>query len=107
MQANPLKSQTRKLLTVSLVLLLILLATGCVTRKQIEAATWLNNFNAIPKEACYPGGAMYQVGFFRRLDNGKFQFISACSDTAAKMLSATPEDYKKLLDAAMGSDKKN
>lgn len=106
MQVNPSRYQTHKLLTVFLVLLLILLATGCVTRKQIEAATWLNNYNAIPDELCYPGAELYRIGFFRRLDDGKFQFISICSDTAAKMLSATPEDYKKLLDAAMGSDKK-
>jgi hypothetical protein len=88
------------------VLTLTLLATSsCVSRKQIEAATWLNNFNAVPKEACYPGQALHRVGFFRRLDDGKFQFISICSDTANKMLSATAEDYKKLIDAAMKGKK--
>lgn len=87
-------------------LILMGLATSsCVTRKQIETATWLNNFNAIPDEACYPGKALYRVGFFRRLDDGKFQFVSICSDTGNKMLSATAEDYKKLIDAALKNDK--
>jgi hypothetical protein len=61
----------------------------------------VNNFNAVPKQACYPGGDLYRVGFFRRLDDGKYQFVSICSDTANKMLSTTAEDYKKLLDAAL------
>jgi hypothetical protein len=83
-------------------LLLILLASsGCITRKQIEAATWLNNFHSIDPTLCYPGGPLYERGFFRRLDDGRFQFISICTETAAKMLSVTAEDYKKLLDAAL------
>lgn len=102
MQVNQSNYQIQKLLIRFLALILILLATSsCVTRKQIDAATWVNNFNAIPNEACYPGNALYRVGFFRRLDDGKFQFVSICSDTANKMLSATAEDYKKLIDAAM------
>lgn len=76
-----------------------------MTKKQIEAATWINNAHAIPDYLCHPGADLYRIGFFRRLDDGKFQFISICSGQAAKMLSATEEDYKKLLDAATGSDK--
>jgi hypothetical protein len=90
-----------------LALLLILLASsGCITRKQIEAATWLNNFHSIDPTLCYPNGPLYERGFFRRLDDGRFQFISICTETASKMLSATPEDYKKLIDAALGSKKR-
>jgi hypothetical protein len=87
-------------------LILMALATSScvVTRKQIEAATWVNNFNAIPDDACYPGKSLYRVGFFRRLDTGKYQFVSVCSDTGNKMLSATADDYKKLLDAALKKD---
>jgi len=85
--------------------LALLLTSSCVARKEIEAATWLNNFNAISDEHCLPGGALYQIGFFRRLNDGKFQFISACSATGERMLSMTAEDYKKLLDAAFKRDK--
>jgi hypothetical protein len=93
-------------LIVCLGLLLILSLSSCVTKKQIEAATWLNNYHVIPDELCYPEGPLYEVGFFRRLNDGKFQFVSICSPTAGKMMSVTPEDYKKLLDAALGNDKK-
>jgi hypothetical protein len=84
-----------------LILFMMLALSGCVTRKQIEAATWVNNFNSLSPELCYPAGPLYRVGFFRRLDDGKFQFVSACSPTGAKMLSVTAEDYKKILDAAL------
>jgi hypothetical protein len=84
----------------------VLLLTGCVTKKQIEAATWLNNFHVLEPELCYPNGPLYEVGFFRRLDDGRFQFIPICTPTGAKMLSVTPEDYKKLLDAALERKKR-
>lgn len=97
MQVSPLKSQTLKLLMTFLALILI---SSCVTRKQIEAATWVNNFHVIPAELCYPGAALHRVGFFRRLDDGRFQLVSVCAAQASKMLSVTAADYQKLLDAA-------
>jgi hypothetical protein len=93
-----------KLLTLCLVLSL----SSCVTKKQIQAATWLNNFHAIPHEFCGDTnnrGPLWNYGFFRRLNDGRLQFISICTEQAGRMFTTTEEDYRKLLDAATGSSK--
>jgi len=76
-----------------------------VTRKQIENATWLNNFHAIPPELCGNAsnpGPVWDFVFYRRLDNGRFQIIRICSPQAAKMFSVTEQDYNRLIEAARG-----
>jgi hypothetical protein len=75
---------------------------GCVTRREVEAATWLNNFDQVPKEFCgtqsHPG-PLWDLAFYRRLDNKKFQIVRLCSSAAVKMASITKEDYDKILEA--------
>lgn len=81
-------------------LILSLGLTGCkATRAKIDAAIWLNNA-PIPPEVCASEPALYQYGFYRRLNNGKFEFISFCSPEANKWLAMYDQDFNKLMDEA-------
>jgi hypothetical protein len=82
-----------------MICLACLALNSCVTKKQVEAATWLNNFNTIPKEYCLPGGPMYNLAYYRRLDDGKLQILRLCAGQNHLMFSVWHEDYKKIMDA--------
>jgi hypothetical protein len=87
---------------------LVLILNSCVTRQQIEAATWLNNFKAVPKEYCGTStnrGPLWDYGFYRKLNTGKYQFISLCTNQGSEMFSVTDSDYQKILEAALPKGK--
>jgi hypothetical protein len=64
-----------------------------VTRKKIERYIWLNNF-PLPKEICEIDS---RYGFYRVLNNGKFEFVSACDPRAKQWVSMNKDDLKRLL----------
>ena len=79
------------------------LMSGCVTRGEIEAAIWLNN--GVPKEVCDREPILRDHGFYRRLNDGKLEFVSFCDPQAVDWLSMHKTDYVRLLDATLPKKK--
>jgi acid phosphatase class B len=75
-----------------------------VSRKKIEAAIWLNNFP--PKELCERNPELHQYGFYRKLNNGKLEFVSICKEEAKKYLTMYKDDLDEIMQEAFGTSKK-
>lgn len=71
--------------------------SSCVTKKQIQAAIWLNN-GPLPPQICESNVELKQYGFYRKLDDGRLEFIPYCSEISSRMISMTEEDMNKFLD---------
>lgn len=85
-----------------LLILTCFLAANCVTRDQVNAVIWLNNFSSEEMKAlCKENPILHLHGFYRKLDNGTNEIIPICTKTAGEMLSATPKDYNEILDKAL------
>lgn len=94
-------------LLVSLVLLSSLGCLGCqsITRKEVEAAVWSLNL-PLPPELCGPkpttcdatSKSLWCRGFYRVLDGGGLEFISACAPEAAQMKGVWGPHLKEMLD---------
>lgn len=70
---------------------------SCVTKKEIQAAIWLNN-GPLPESICESIPEIKLYGFYRKLDNGKYEFLSYCSQISPEMISMTADDMNKFLD---------
>jgi hypothetical protein len=66
--------------------------SGCIHRPSADVAIWL--FNPPPPEAC---GAEPKFGFYRVLDSGKYEIVSACHPEAAKFIGIHERDAVKIL----------
>lgn len=76
---------------------------GCVSKKEIKASIWLNN-SPIPEEICLREPDLRNYGFYRRLDNGKIEFISWCNKEASHWLSIFDKDLERILKATLPED---
>jgi hypothetical protein len=81
------------------IILLLALVSSCVSRKKINAAIWLNNF-PLPEDICEANPDLKQYGFYRKLNTGNFEFMSACKPAAKDWLSMHKDDFKKLMNRA-------
>lgn len=83
----------------------ILLFCGCITRGQINAAIWKNN--GLDPELCGPSKAesknpqLWDYGFYRRLNNGKFEFLPFCSLTSNEFFAIQKDDLEKILNRTL------
>jgi hypothetical protein len=78
-------------------LLMTSLVSCRVTRQEVEATLWLNN-SPIPAEVCRKEPDLWKYGFYRRLDSGKFEFVSFCKLEARKWIAIYEDDMNRLLD---------
>lgn len=67
------------------------------TRAEVDATLWLNN-GPIPIEICQREPALKDRGFYRRLNNGKLEFISWCSPKAREMTAVPTKELQAILD---------
>lgn len=73
--------------------------SGCkVTRPEVEAYIYLNN--GVPADVCEREPALKDHGFYRRLNDGRLEFISFCDPEAQNWVSMFKLDYERLLDKA-------
>ena len=86
-------------------IILLVTATACISRKEIEAVIWLNN-SPLPAELCTREPILSQYGFYRRLNNGKFEFISFCNPEATKWFAIHEKDMANILDQTLPSKEK-
>lgn len=77
-------------------LLIILLFAACVSKREINASIWLNN-SPLPVELCEREVALKEYGFYRRLNNGNFEFISFCNKKSNKWLAIHKDDFNRLM----------
>lgn len=80
-----------------IILALPLIAAKCPTKTQINAAIWLNN--GLPAEFCCDKCEGWEYGFYRKLNDGKFEFISLCDPKAKDWVSMHKDDFKKFTDS--------
>lgn len=103
-------------------LFIILILCSCVTREEINAVVWLNNFNCkkneenCKKEILDPNNMEFLCGrypeiknrgFYRQLNNGKKEFISICNENARNTVTATAKDFNEIIDRALPKPKKS
>jgi hypothetical protein len=70
----------------------------------LNAAIWLNN-GPLPESVCAdPHNKLY--GFYRRLNDGNFEFVSFCNPKANEWVSMHKDDFARLIDRATRPNKK-
>lgn len=75
---------------------------GCLTRTQVEATIWLET--GLPMDLCerYPEIANY--GHYRKLNNGKYEFISYCKKESKDFVNIVKTEFYKFLDELLPKD---
>ena len=71
----------------------------------MRAATWLNNTEALT-ELCFKVPELKDYGFYRKLNDGKIEFISFCDPNAAHMISIIDKDFEDILNKLLPKEKK-
>lgn len=81
------------------------LSLGCISRGEIRASIWLNNASdpalCGPSRALSPHPALWDRGFYRRLDAGGFDFISFCDPRAAQWIGIHRADLEAILNETL------
>jgi hypothetical protein len=70
-----------------------------VTRERINAYLWLNN-TPIPQEICDREPLLKDYGLYRRLENGKFEFISFCESKVNQFYSMHKDDLARIINGS-------
>lgn len=92
----------------TLFLPVLLLLSSCVTRKEIEAVIFLNNFNDKDNSmagVCERNPEIKQYGFYRKLNTGKLEFVSVCNPIARDYIAVNKDDFNRILDANLPESK--
>lgn len=64
---------------------------------------WLNS--GLPKEICDKNPELNSYGFYRKLNDGKYELLSYCNANSERYLSMHEEKFKEILDATLPEDK--
>ena len=78
--------------------MLLILSQGCVTRSRVNANLWFGI--AIPEDICNKHAEIKDYGIYRKLNTGKFEFVSICSDEYQDYFSIHKDDLERLLNEA-------
>lgn len=73
--------------------------SSCVTRGEVRAYFYLNN--GLPADLCEREPRLRDYGFYRRLNDGRFEFVSFCSPDAKRYLGILDDDLERLLDKTL------
>jgi hypothetical protein len=79
--------------------IMVLSLSACVTRGEVDATIWMHN--GLPEEMCVQAsenqaqGIGWDYGFYRKLKDGKLEFISFCDPTSKQWLAMHKDDYEK------------
>ena len=76
-----------------------------ITRSEIEATVWLNN-SPLPNEICRANPELTRYGFYRRLNDGRFEFVSFCRPNAKEWIAIHKDDLERLLNKLRESENK-
>jgi hypothetical protein len=98
-----------KYLSVIVLVPLLCAFAGCLTKKELDLYIYFNN-SPLPEQFCEvladgsKVGLGWGYGFYRRLNDGKLQFISFCHPDAKNWIAMHKDDYKKITDSLVSSD---
>lgn len=91
----------------------IILLQGCISRKEVVAEIWLQS--GLPEDLCIREPELQKYGIYRKLDSGKYEFISYCTeiqdDKGQKFpatqgyLSVKTEKFYSILDQLLPENK--
>lgn len=79
-----------------LIAVAFLTLTGCVSKQKIKAAIWMNN--GLSPELCAREPELHNYGFYRKLSNGKIEFISYCNPEARKWVAMHRDDLNRIME---------
>ncbi len=79
-----------------ILVILLFPLSGCVTRRQVQAAIWLNNA-PLPADLCRDVPELSRYGFYRRLNDGRLEFVSWCKEEAGQWFAIHKDDLERLL----------
>lgn len=79
---------------------ILLLLSSCMTREKIEATVWLTNA-PLPLEYCQQIPELKLYGFYRKLNNGKIEFVSFCKKESRDFVTMPRSEFDELLDQAL------
>lgn len=86
-----------------LALLISFLAlTGCPNRAEIRAHLWLES--GIPKKICAAVPEVAKSGIYRKLNDGRYEFISYCNPEIAHYLSIQDAELNDILNRYIGPE---
>lgn len=85
------------------ILITLLLLSSCITRKKISAYIWLNN-SPVPQELCLREPALNDYGLYRKLNDGRLEFVSFCDVKARQFLSMHKDDFERLINKQTDSE---
>lgn len=94
---------TRASLQAFLALVSLMTFQACITRGEIQA--YIFNNNGVPPELCDKEPELKKHGFYRTLNNGKFEFISFCDPLSVHWLAIYDKDLEKLLNENLPKNK--
>lgn len=85
----------------SAILLMCLLVglSGCIKRSQIRAAIWLNN--GLPEDLCTKDQRLWDYGFYRKLNSGKWEFYPFCQRGSNLFFGVYKDDLERILNATL------
>lgn len=84
-------------LAIPALLLSTILLQGCLSRKDVLAEVWLES--GIPASACTPEVA--KSGVYRKLNNGKYEFISYCNKNILNSVRFNGDKFYNVLNAEL------
>lgn len=89
----------------------LLTVSGCVSRGELKASLWLSNGMdpklCGPSQALSPNPSIWDYGVYRKLSDGKLEFVPYCkrdaegNPYAAHYFSIFDEDLNRVLDATL------
>lgn len=77
-------------------LIALVALASCVSKREVDAKIWLNNF-PVPKESCDAAPAIKEYGFYRRLNDGNFEFVSICNKASRGFKQMSNKDFARLM----------
>lgn len=93
-----------------LLFVVLISASSCLTREEVEAVIFLNNFNnskGSMSEVCDRNPEIRSYGFYRVLDDGNKEFVSVCNPIARDFLAVHKDDFNRLMDRALPKPRKS
>lgn len=89
--AAPQRASLLAMLGLSLSMLLLPGCPTLPTRKEVEGEVWLQS--GIPAELCAKEPLLWKQGIYRKLDDGKYEFISYCTLTTVDPITPVVQNY--------------
>lgn len=83
-------------MALAVLLINFLVLSSCVSKKEVKANLWLNNLKVL-SEHCQSMPELKDIGFYRKLDDGKYEIVSVCDPIIKDFYSMHKDVLARLL----------